>query len=176
MCMTPRSCFVGHFRRSVPRTEAIVSWKGQPSAAGPEHCARCQRPRVRFAQLRVITMYIRNPQLYAGGTSERLPAFSVATALSWLGHDNCHTCPEQVHARANVWLIRPPVGGRPSGMRALVDVEFVDPPWSRAEDNGILAEINVCTCRDRIQVELRSDAERIAIRAMGQGLRPIAER
>lgn len=93
----------------------------------------------------------------------RLPAFTVATALTWLGHDDC-TCPKQVDDRANVWLIGPPSDGRPTGMWALLDVEFVDPPWSRSEGEGIVAEINVCTCRDRIQVELADGAERIATR------------
>ena len=107
--------------------------------------------------------------------ARRLPAFTVATALAWLGHDDCR-CPAQVDNRANVWLIGQRSAGRPTGMRALLDVEFVDPPWSRAEGDAILAEINVCTGHDRIQVELRTDAERIALAAMGQWLSALPER
>lgn len=95
----------------------------------------------------------------------RLPAFTVATALTWLGHENC-SCPMQVDERANVWLVKLRSDGRPRGIRALLDVEFVDPPWSRSEGDGIVAEINVCTSRDRIQVELRDDAERVTIPAV----------
>lgn len=110
-----------------------------------------------------------NAESLASDPARRLPVFTVGTALTWLGHEHC-TCPVQVDNRANVWLIDPRSGSRPTGMRALLDVEFVDPPWSRSEGDSILAEINVCTCRDRIQVELRHDPGHVAIAAMRQWL------
>ena len=100
---------------------------------------------------------MRPNDVHVPDAGERLPAFTVATALAWLGHDHCRTCPDQVHARADAWLVSPTPEGRPSGLRALVDISFVNPPWPRADGYGIVAQINVCTCRDRIQVTLRND-------------------
>ena len=101
----------------------------------------------------------RRSEHHANDTATRIPAFTVATALAWLGHDDCRACPEQVDARADVWLVVPAPGGRPSGMRARVDFRFIDPPWSHADGDRIAAEISVCTRRDRIQVDQLDDAE-----------------
>ena len=98
-------------------------------------------------------MHVHHSVLQADAAVERLPAFTLATALMWLGHECRGACPRQVRdERASAWLIRSPESGWPGGVTSLVDVEFTDPTWLAARDLDLMCEINECTCTDHIVV------------------------
>ena len=108
-------------------------------------------------------MQISNPELRTEFDARRLPAFTLGTALAWSGHE-CKTCPIlATEQRARMWLIDAPTGDTSVGMRTFIDVEFLDPAWSPDESIALMKGVNACTGRDRIQVQERSAAERLAI-------------
>lgn len=88
----------------------------------------------------------------------RACAFSLATALLWLGHE-CHDgCGALVRQpTSGVWFIR--LSGTQSSMRSrtLVVVDLGDCSWSALQIRNDLREVNRCVAADRILVRERRD-------------------
>lgn len=87
----------------------------------------------------------------------RVAAFTLGTALAWLGHDCFGGCPRQVaQLRADTWHL--PHGlqmDRASDARnpfSLVLVHFLDTSTTSAPHHSLLRKVNHCTWPNRIRV------------------------
>lgn len=85
---------------------------------------------------------------------ERVCAFTLATALVWLGHDCAGGCPPLIltlHART--WIDRPTP--RPAGDSTTLAIVEFDDTLQRAVVTGMLRAVNACTYTDHIRVQER---------------------
>ena len=90
---------------------------------------------------------------------QRSPAFTLGTALVWLGHDCPGDCPPDVSARpAEVWFVRANGTASHTWALTIVDVDFTASPQDSRQD--LLEQVNDCVRPDRIRVRHRSTPER----------------
>ena len=88
------------------------------------------------------------------GGLERVCAFTLATALVWLGHDCAGGCPPlTLTLRARTWIDR-------TALRSATDsttfvVFDLQDTVQRAVVSGMLREVNACTQPDHIRVQER---------------------
>ncbi len=99
----------------------------------------------------------------------RVCAFTLATALAWVGHDCTGGCPDPARLlRADVWFIRRP---RTRHVRAttLVVVDFFEglSHTTPLPDHAMLRQVNHCTRPDNVVVRQRvGGSGRLALVAM----------
>jgi hypothetical protein len=92
----------------------------------------------------------------------RAPAFTLATALAWLGHDCVGGCPpELTGASASVWLLGSGRVGQGTGADVLVVVGFGDCGLTPTVVDRLLLEVNRCALPDHIRVRERVKTDQV---------------
>lgn len=90
----------------------------------------------------------------------RVCAFTVATALAWVGHECTGSCPPDVwRLPASVWFRRDPAVGGGGWNAALVVVELAQ-GRVHADLGGVLQAVNRCTSPEHIVVCERARPDR----------------
>jgi hypothetical protein len=80
-------------------------------------------------------------------------AFTVSTALAWLGHDCAGGCPALATSTpASLWFVPQPSPRYLSRQQSLIVVDPGDDPERAAEVRALLREVNRCIGRSHIQV------------------------
>jgi hypothetical protein len=91
----------------------------------------------------------------ASQLSTRTPAFTVATALAWLGHDCDGGCPPlAICTPASLWFVRNQSASYVCPEGTLIVVEIGDDPARATQVRGLISEVNHCT-RNHVQVRER---------------------
>lgn len=113
--------------------------------------------------------------LTASPPSTEVSAFTLATALAWLGHDCDGGCPATAMCiPAGVWFVRDSSPGRSWRQETLVVIDVGDDPARAARLRALLGEINRCTRRNHIRVCERVPADQRAPLVIRPGTPPIA--
>lgn len=95
---------------------------------------------------------------------QRVPSFTLATALVLLGHNCPGGCPRTAtECRAAVWFVRLPDDTRSTWTRTLVEVAFLDVPRWGTRSRYLIGAINECVRPDHLRVRARTEQERAAL-------------
>ncbi len=119
--------------------------------------------RRRDAAMFTVTRRSSSAAVAIGATGmTRVCAFSVATALAWIGHDFRGTCPAETTTQpASVWFVRTPGVNAPRWVTTLVVIDFsprdrsAAPAQSPAPVRAMLRRVNDCTQSEHIRVRER---------------------
>lgn len=85
--------------------------------------------------------------------AERVAAFTLQTALAWLGHACRGVCPPAVSViPAQTWVVRPIDHDSSSRTETLVLLEFGPTSPLSASAASLLVEVNLCTAVDHLRV------------------------
>jgi hypothetical protein len=93
-------------------------------------------------------------------------AFTVATALAWLGHDCAGGCPALATSTpASLWFVPQPSRRYVSRQQSLIVVDPGDDPGRAAEVRALLCEVNRCIGRGHIEVreQVTTDQQRTLV-------------
>ncbi len=96
-------------------------------------------------------------------------AFTLATALAWIGHDCTGGCPPlAMHIPASVWFVPRSSDAHQSWASTLVVVELGETDPAAAQIRPLLRDVNRCTSRNHIQVRERAATDQgHALAALG---------
>lgn len=84
---------------------------------------------------------------------QRVTAFTLGTALAWIGHDCFGGCPRQTfQLRADIWHLAAPPAPGPNPIFDLVLVRFTETSPATPPLHALLRRVNHCTWKNRIRV------------------------